>query len=57
MRRGQIEGSAFEAAVAWQVASEAECGQPRQHRQDACSAIEVGGLQLAIAWQIRRGRD
>jgi hypothetical protein len=46
-RRG--EGSAFEAAVAGQIASERECGQPRQRRQDACSAINVGGLQLEIA--------
>ena len=40
------EGSALDAVVAGQVASEAECGQPQQRRQDACSAIEVGGLQF-----------
>jgi hypothetical protein len=45
-RRG--EGRALEAAVAEQVALEAERGQPRQRRQDARAVVRVGRMQLEI---------
>ena len=46
-RRGG-EGCALEAAVAEQVALEAERGQPRQRRQDARPVIRVGRMELEI---------
>ena len=39
---------ALEAAVAQQIALEAQPGQPRQHRQDTGTVIDVGRRQFQI---------
>ena len=41
-RRG--EGRSPEVTVAEKVTLKAECGQPRQHRQDARAVVRIGGL-------------
>ena len=48
LERCRGEGRALEAAVAEEVTFEAERGQPRQHRQDACAIVRVGRLQFEI---------